>query len=91
MSQQVAPTRMALTVYKAKLVGAKKGYELLKKKSDALKVRFRYVRFFSTRARIRMRNGPLFTSHQSPFSHVRTKRTIYTVRLRVTFTNSRCR
>ena len=30
---------MTLTIYKAKLVGAKKGYELLKKKSDALKVR----------------------------------------------------
>ncbi|CAM9165270.1 unnamed protein product, partial [Chrysoparadoxa australica] len=43
MSQQVAPTRMTLTLYKAKLVGAKKGYELLKKKSDALKVRFRLI------------------------------------------------
>lgn len=29
---------MALQLYKGKLVGAKKGYELLKKKSDALKV-----------------------------------------------------
>lgn len=38
MSAQVAPTRMALQMYKGKLVGAKKGYELLKKKSDALKV-----------------------------------------------------
>jgi V-type H+-transporting ATPase subunit D len=38
MSEQVPPTRMALQVYKAKRVGAKKGYELLKKKSDALKV-----------------------------------------------------
>lgn len=37
-AQQVAPTRMALQTYKTKLVGAKKGYELLKKKSDALKV-----------------------------------------------------
>lgn len=37
-AQQVAPTRMALQTYKGKLVGAKKGYELLKKKSDALKV-----------------------------------------------------
>lgn len=37
-AQQVAPTRMALQTYKSKLVGAKKGYELLKKKSDALKV-----------------------------------------------------
>lgn len=30
---------MALQTYKGKLLGAKKGYELLKKKSDALKVR----------------------------------------------------
>lgn len=29
---------MALQTYKGKLLGAKKGYELLKKKSDALKV-----------------------------------------------------
>ncbi|CAN0468840.1 unnamed protein product, partial [Discosporangium mesarthrocarpum] len=40
---QVAPTRMALQMYKLKLVGAKKGYELLKKKSDALKARFRAI------------------------------------------------
>ena len=39
MSEQVPPTRMALQLYKAKKVGAKKGYELLKRKSDALKVR----------------------------------------------------
>lgn len=39
-SVQVAPTRMALTTYKAKRVAAKKGYELLKKKADALKIRF---------------------------------------------------
>lgn len=32
---------MNLTVFKQKGVGAKKGYELLKKKSDALKARFR--------------------------------------------------
>ena len=32
---------MTLTTYKAKHVGAKKGFELLKKKADALKVRFR--------------------------------------------------
>jgi V-type H+-transporting ATPase subunit D len=34
---------MNLTLYKGKCVGAKKGYELLKKKSDALKVRFRDI------------------------------------------------
>lgn len=39
-SVKIAPTRMALTVYKAKRVAAKKGYELLKKKADALKMRF---------------------------------------------------
>ncbi|CAM9638485.1 unnamed protein product [Ectocarpus sp. 4 AP-2014] len=42
-AQQVAPTRMALQMYKGKLQGAKKGYELLKKKSDALKARFRKI------------------------------------------------
>lgn len=35
------PTRMNLQTYKAKHKGAKKGYELLKKKADALKARFR--------------------------------------------------
>lgn len=39
--QKPFPTRMTLTTYKAKAVGAKKGFELLKKKADALKVRFR--------------------------------------------------
>ncbi|OQS02650.1 H - or Na -translocating F-type, V-type and A-type ATPase (F-ATPase) Superfamily [Thraustotheca clavata] len=37
---QVPPTRMNLTVYKAKRVAAKKGFDLLKKKADALKMRF---------------------------------------------------
>lgn len=46
-AQQVAPTRMALQLYKGKLVGAKKGYELLKKKSDALKVCARSRRLLS--------------------------------------------
>lgn len=35
------PTRMALTGLKGRRVGAKKGFELLKRKSDALMVRFR--------------------------------------------------
>merc|ERR1712031_16925 len=35
------PTRMALTGLKQRRVGAKKGYELLKRKSDALMARFR--------------------------------------------------
>lgn len=37
----VFATRQNLAVYKTKGVGAKKGFELLKKKSDALKSRFR--------------------------------------------------
>lgn len=37
----VFPTRMTLAVYKGKEQGAKKGYDLLKKKSDALTVRLR--------------------------------------------------
>ncbi|KAJ8601903.1 hypothetical protein CTAYLR_002689 [Chrysophaeum taylorii] len=41
MGDQVPPTRMALQTYKAKKTGAKKGYDLLKKKADALKARFR--------------------------------------------------
>lgn len=35
---QVPPTRMNLTLYKGKYVAAKKGYDLLKNKADALKV-----------------------------------------------------
>lgn len=38
--QGVFPTRMTLTFYKGKQVGAQKGYDLLKKKSDALAVRY---------------------------------------------------
>lgn len=43
MSQQVVPSRMNLGVFKQKIVAAKKGHELLKKKCDALKTRFRVV------------------------------------------------
>lgn len=43
MATQVPPTRMNLGVFKDKHKGAKKGYELLKNKSDALKVRFRDI------------------------------------------------
>ena len=39
--QGVFPTRMTLTLYKGKQVGAQKGYDLLKKKADALAVRLR--------------------------------------------------
>lgn len=37
------PTRMNLQLYKGKLKAAKQGYELLKKKGDALKARFRDI------------------------------------------------
>ena len=43
MSRQILPSRMALQVQKAKIVSAKKGHELLKKKSDALKAHFRKI------------------------------------------------
>lgn len=39
--QAVFPTRMALTTFKGKQAGAQKGYDLLKKKSDALSARLR--------------------------------------------------
>jgi len=39
----IFPTRMALTIMKAKLKGAIKGHSLLKKKSDALTLRFRAI------------------------------------------------
>jgi len=44
MSQHgVLPSRMTLQTYKIRAIGAKKGYELLKKKSDALKKAFRSI------------------------------------------------
>merc|ERR1711916_42852 len=39
----VFPTRMALTAMKSRLVSAKKGHSLLKKKADALMLRFRGI------------------------------------------------
>lgn len=39
----IFPTRMALTIIKAKLKGAITGHSLLKKKSDALTIRFRGI------------------------------------------------
>mgnify|MGYP001567766041 CR=1 FL=1 len=39
----VLPSRMTLQIFKLKNVGAKKGYDLLKKKSDALKKAFREI------------------------------------------------
>ena len=43
MSKQILPSRMNLAVFKQKKVGAKKGYDLLKKKADALKKSFREI------------------------------------------------
>ncbi len=43
MSQPILPSRMNLQLFKQKKVGAKKGYDLLKKKSDALKKAFREI------------------------------------------------
>lgn len=40
----VVPTVTVLAVMKARLVGATKGHALLKKKADALNMRFRQVR-----------------------------------------------
>lgn len=40
---EIPPTRMNLTTYKGKFLAAKKGYDLLKRKADALKVRFRDI------------------------------------------------
>jgi len=39
----IFPTRMALTQMKQRLVGAKNGHQLLKKKADALTLRFRAI------------------------------------------------
>eukprot|EP00347_Sterkiella_histriomuscorum_P000961 403373865 len=43
MSKAILPSRMNLAVFKQKKVGAKKGFDLLKKKSDALKKSFREI------------------------------------------------
>merc|ERR1712010_280805 len=39
----IFPSRMNLAVMKTKLLGAKKGHSLLKKKADALTLRFRAI------------------------------------------------
>lgn len=54
MSKAVLPSRMNLAVFKTKKVGAKKGYDLLKKKADALKKSFRdiLVRIVETKKRM---------------------------------------
>ena len=54
MSKAVLPSRMNLAVFKIKKVGAKKGYDLLKKKADALKKSFRdiLIRIVETKKRM---------------------------------------
>ena len=55
MSQYgVLPSRMTLQTYKIRAVGAKKGYELLKKKSDALKKAFRAILAKIVESKVRM-------------------------------------
>ena len=41
MSQQVMASKMTMQIQKARLKGAQKGHELLKRKVDALKKQFR--------------------------------------------------
>ncbi|EGR27568.1 vacuolar ATP synthase subunit d, putative [Ichthyophthirius multifiliis] len=43
MSQQITPSRMTLALFKQKTISARKGHELLKKKCDCLKTRFRSI------------------------------------------------
>ena len=43
MTDQIVPSRMNMTLYKQKTVSALKGKDLLKKKCDALKARFRAI------------------------------------------------
>lgn len=43
MFKNILPTRMVLQQQKAKLAAAKRGHDLLKKKSDALSVKFREI------------------------------------------------
>lgn len=40
---QIFPSRMAMTLMKGRLKGAQKGHSLLKKKADALQLRFRVI------------------------------------------------
>ena len=42
---QVPPTRMNLQVFKGRKDGAKKGYDLLKNKADALKVMLSFAKY----------------------------------------------
>ena len=53
-SHGVLPSRMTLQVYKVRAVGAKKGYDLLKKKSDALKKAFRAILQKIVESKVRM-------------------------------------
>jgi len=50
----VLPSRMTLQQYKQRAIGAKKGYDLLKKKSDALKKAFRAILARIVESKVRM-------------------------------------
>ena len=81
MSKQVLPSRMYLTLainpfrtlqlFKGKAVGAKKGYDLLKKKADALKKAFReiLVKIVETKKRMGKEfNESLFSLAEANFA-----------------------
>lgn len=53
----VAPTVTVLTVIKARLIGATKGHALLKKKADALTMRFRQILKLIVEAKEGLGNG----------------------------------
>ena len=55
---------MNLTLYKGKLIAASKGYDLLKRKSDALKVRFRDImkQIYSTKVGMADQSSSAFFS-----------------------------
>lgn len=68
---EVPPTRMNLQTYKAKGLAAKKGYDLLKKKSDALKVRFRDImkQIYATKIGMaEMSSGSFFSLTQAEYA-----------------------
>lgn len=64
MAEAVPPTRMNLGVFKLKALAAKKGYDLLKSKADALKVRFRDICkvIYDTKVGMASQSGEAFFS-----------------------------
>lgn len=71
MSKAILPSRMNLALFKGKKVGAKKGYDLLKKKSDALKKSFREIlaKILETKKRMgKEYNGALISLAEANFA-----------------------